>query len=362
MGKRTPLYGIHKQMGADIVDFGGWDMPIQYSGIIDEHINTRERVGLFDVSHMAELEISGNDAATFVQFIITNDVSCLCVGKALYTPLCYENGFIVDDVIVYMTRDDCFLLVVNASNADKDLAWIRKMSIGYDVNILDVSSDTAQLSLQGPEAEAVLASVAGDELRTLEYFNFTYSYLDDVRALISRTGYTGEDGFELYVAPEDVAVLWERLLAAGDGRGIKPVGLGARDTLRLEAGFRLYGNDIDGTTTPLEAGLGWTVRFNKGDFVGRDALSNQRGNIGKRLAAFEMIDKPVARRGYPVIRDDMEIGRVTSGTYSPSLSRPIGMAYVDAGFSGVGEIVDVLVRERRCRARIVALPFAGTKG
>ncbi|MGR3177325.1 MAG: glycine cleavage system aminomethyltransferase GcvT [Candidatus Anammoxibacter sp.] len=357
MAKRTPLFDTHKKMGANIVDFGGWDMPVQFTSLIEEHLNTRKNAGLFDISHMGEIEISGKDSFKFVQWLITNDISGLDIGSALYTPICNEKGSFVDDIIVYMIKPTHFLLVVNASNADKDLKWINKMSKGFNVEINDVSSDTAELALQGPEAENILKEITNTDIGKIKYFGFTYGNLNGTNALISRTGYTGEDGFELYF-PSKVAVeIWDLLLKVGKNFGIMPVGLGARDTLRLEACLRLYGNDIDDTTNPFEAGLKWTVNLNKGDFVGKTALVNHSGNIKRKLMAFEMLEKPIARHNYPVFKNEHKIGSVTSGTFSPSLKKPIGMAYVNIEYANIGEIIEVLIRNTRYKAQIVSMPF-----
>lgn len=357
MTKRTPLFEIHRQMGARIVDFGGWDMPVQYTNIIDEHVNTRTNAGLFDVSHMGELEISGSDSFNFIQWLVTNDISLLEPGMSLYTPMCFENGTFVDDLIIYKIKKDHFLFVVNASNSEKDLDWIKKNKNGFSVNIKDSSIVAAELALQGPKAERILQMITETDLSKIEYFRFAPALLDNIRSLVSRTGYTGEDGFELFVESKDVVSLWNSLLEIGKMEGLKPAGLGARDTLRLEACLRLYGNDIDDTTTPLEAGLRWTVKFDKTDFIGKKALLNQSSNLEKRLVAFEMRDKPIARHGYTIFKEDNNIGYVTSGTFSPSLKKPLGMAYVNAKFANVGEKIEILIRNNRFKAEIMVMPF-----
>ena len=357
MAKRTPLFDTHKQMGARIVDFGGWDMPVQYTNLIEEHLNTRENVGLFDISHMSEIEISGKDSFSFIQWLITNDISDLDIGNALYTPICNEKGGFVDDIIVYKIKPTHFLLVVNASNADKDLKWINKMSEGFNVEIVDVSSDTAELALQGPEAENILKEITKTDISKIKYFEFAYGDLNGVKTLISRTGYTGEDGFELYFPSRDAVEIWNHLLKVGSDCGIKPVGLGARDTLRLEACLRLYGNDIDEAANPFEAGLEWAVKLNKEDFVGKRALVNHSGNIKRKLVAFEMLEKPIARHNYDVFKSENKIGNVTSGTFSPSLKKPIGLAYVNMAHANIGDIIEVLIRDKRYKARIVSMPF-----
>lgn len=352
--KKTPLYEEHIKLGAKVVGFGGYLMPVQYTNIIEEHVNTRTNAGLFDISHMGEFEISGKDSFRFIQWLVTNDISKLEVGKGLYTPMCYENGTIVDDLFVYMLAPEKFLLVVNAANSDKDFSWVRKVSEGFEVEFKDVSNDTAELALQGPKAEKILQKVTDVDLANLNYFRFVYSNLNGTRALISRTGYTGEDGFELYIDPDEVVHVWNKLLEVGEEDGLKPVGLGARNTLRLEACLRLYGNDIDDTTTPLEAGMGWTVKFDKGDFIGKGELLKQKGNLKRRIVAFEMVDKAIARHSYPISKENADIGHVTSGTFSPILKKPIGMAYVNVEHVREGEEIEILIRNKHYKAQIVS--------
>lgn len=357
MGKKTALYEVHKKSGANIVDFGGWDMPVQYTSIIEEHLNTRKSAGLFDISHMGMFEISGEDALAFVQDIITNDVGSVQAGTAIYSPLCYENGTFVDDIIVYFENTTSLRLVVNASNVDKDFAWITKLSEGRNVEVENVSEDTGILAIQGPESAKILQELTVVDLASLEKFRFLSGFIGNIAVMISRTGYTGEDGFELYFEPEHAEHLWNRLFECGGKYGMLPVGLGARDTLRLEAGMRLYGNDIDDTTTPIEAGLGWSVAFEKLSFAGKDSLSGQIGNINRKLVGFEMLDKPIARHGYEVYKDGCKIGNVTSGTYSPSLNKPIGMAYVGLEHVKFGSEFEVLIRNKPFKARVVKMPF-----
>ncbi len=355
--KRTPLYDIHIKLGARIVEFGGCLVPLQYTNIIDEHINTRKNAGLFDISHMGEFEISGKDSFKFIQYLITNDISKLEVGKGLYTPMCYENGTIVDDLFVYMIKPEHFLLVVNASNSDKDFVWIKKVNEGFDIELKDVSDDTAELAIQGPKSEKILQKLTDIDLSKLRFFRFVYGNIDNTKALISRTGYTGEDGFELYIKPEEAMHIWTKLLEVGGEEGLKPVGLGARGTLRLEACLRLYGKDIDNTTTPLEAGMGWAVKFDKADFIGKDVLLKQVGNIKRKLVAFEMVDRAIARHNYPISKEHRDIGHVTSGTFSPTLKKSIGMAYVNAEYAKEGEEIEILIRNKHFKAKIVPKSF-----
>ncbi len=357
MSNQTPVFEVHKQMGATMVNFGGWEMPIRYTSIIDEHNATRNNAGLFDISHMGEIAVAGAGSEKFIQYLVTNDISALKAGQAIYSPICYENGTIVDDVIIYKFDAECFLLVVNASNAEKDLNWINKTAADFDVEIRDVGPETAEFSIQGPKAELVLQKLTETDLSKIGYFGFAEGDLKGRRALISRTGYTGEDGFELFFHPDGAVELWNAILDAGKDEGVKPVGLGARDTLRLEACLRLYGNEISDAITPLEAGLGWTVKFDKGDFAGKAALQEKSSNIESRLVGFEMAGRAIARHSYEVYRDGAKAGYVTSGTFSPTLQKPVGMAYLDKKYAFAGEEFVVLIRDKRFAARVVSMPL-----
>lgn len=360
MGNQTALFEIHKALGAKIVDFGGWDMPVQYTNIIDEHINTRNNASLFDISHMGVFDITGEDALEFVQYIITNDVSSLMENSAIYTPLCYENGTFVDDIIIYKQSITRFRLVVNASNIDKDFFWIENFSKNYNINIKNLSDKVAILALQGPKAINILQSIVETNLSKINKFSFFSGSIDNVEVMIARTGYTGEDGFELYFDMGKSEQIWNILFEKGKSEGLKPVGLGARDTLRLEAGMRLYGNDIDESSTPMEANLKWTVKFNKSDFVGKKALQEQINGVKKTLVGFEMIDKPIARHGYTIHKDGNNIGYVTSGTFSPSLKKPIGMAYISTDYYELGNEIEISIRNKQYRARVINMPFVKT--
>ena len=341
-----------------MVDFGGWDMPVEYSGISDEHLAVRTRAGLFDVSHMGEIEVAGRDALAGIQRITSNDASRLKVGQAHYSGLTTDQGTFVDDLLVYRLADSHFLLVVNASNIDKDFAWITSHTSGIgDVVAVNTSARYALIAIQGPAAREVLQPLTGVDLAAMKYYWFANGEVASVRATISRTGYTGEDGFEIFVAPAYAARVWDALLDAGKAADIRPCGLGARDTLRLEAAMRLYGNDIDDTTTVLEADLEWIVSWTKGDFIGRSALESQRqAGVERRIVGFEMADRAIARHGYPVIVDGHPAGVVTSGTQTPFLKKAIGMAYVPSTF-GDGDTIEIDIRNRRAAARIVPLPF-----
>ena len=342
-----------------MVPFGGWDMPVEYSGITAEHMAVRTKAGLFDVSHMGQIEIAGPNGLQAVQYLTTNDASKLKVGQAQYSALTTPAGTFVDDVLVYRMATSHFMLVVNASNIAKDYDWIatRVASVGGAAAV-DASSRYALLALQGPVAREVLQRVCTTPLGDLQYYWFTHGEVAGARALISRTGYTGEDGFEVFVPPATADRVWQSLLDAGYANGVVPCGLGARDTLRLEAAMRLYGNDMDDTTTVLEAGLGWIVAWDKPDFVGREALVAQRAaGVTRKLVGFEMVEAGIARHGYPVIEDGNQVGHVTSGTQTPFLKKAIGMAYVPAGRAAIGTEISIQIRGRSCRARVVPMPF-----
>lgn len=357
--KRTPLYERHVALGARMTTFAGWQLPLHYSGIIDEHLAVRTRAGLFDVSHMGEIEVAGGDVVAALQYLTCTDVARLQVGQAQYSALTTPEGTIVDDLIVYRLADRHFLLVVNAANTDKDVTWIASRVRAFgDVVAVDVSARYALLALQGPAAPQVLRRLTDIDLANLRWFRFAPGEVAGVRALVARTGYTGEDGFELFLPPAAAGRVWDAIVEEGRSVDLRPAGLGARDTLRLEAGLRLYGQDIDETTTILEAGLDQLIAWQKGDFLGRSALEAQRERgLRRRLVGFEMIDKVIARRGYPVYVQADCVGAVTSGGYAPFLEKAIGLAYLPLEHAAVGTEFDVEVRGRRCRARVVALPF-----
>ena len=357
--KHTPLAERHRAMGARMVEFGGWEMPVEYSGISAEHVAVRQQAGLFDVSHMGEIEIAGADALAAVQRMTCNDAAALEVGQAQYSVLTTDEGTCVDDLLVYRLSGEHYLLVVNAANIDKDYAWMRQHAEQCgDAVAVNASSRYALVALQGPRAAEILQPLTGVELSALGYYWFATGEVAAVRATISRTGYTGEDGFELFVAPQVVERVWNAVLEAGEPAGLVPAGLGARDTLRLEAGMRLYGNDMDESTTVLEAGLGWTVAWEKGPFAGREALSRQKADgLSRKLVGFEVLDRGIARHGHDVYVDDAKVGVVTSGTQTPFLKKAIGMAYVPAEASRPDSELTIDVRGRNLRARVVRLPF-----
>jgi aminomethyltransferase len=352
--KKTPLNALEKELGGRMVDFGGWELPVQFSGILEEHEAVRTGAGIFDVSHMGELTVRGPEALALLQRATCNDVSKLEDGRAQYNGLLYENAGFVDDILIYQMAPNDYFVVVNASNSDKDYDWLRDLAKGADAEVKNVSADYAQLALQGPRAEALLQPLTDIALAPIKYYRFATGKVDGVEAIVSRTGYTGEDGFEVYVAPEHGPRIMKKLIDAG----AKPCGLGARDTLRLEAKMALYGNDIDNTTTPLEADLGWIVKLEKGDFMGRDVLQREKSEgPPRKLVGFEMVDRGIARHGYPVVDGKEEIGVVTSGTHSPTLKKAIGLAYLPSSKTTPGTEFTVLIRGKEARARVVPTPF-----
>ncbi len=355
--KRTPLNQVHRDLGAKVIDFGGWEMPVQYNGIISEHNAVRNDCGLFDVSHMGEIYFKGADALKNLQKLLTNDVSRLEDGQILYTPMCYPDGGIVDDLLVYRLEEDEYLLVVNASNTDKDFKWIKENSSG-DVRIENQSPEYGQLALQGPNSKELLQQFTDINLDDLEYYWFERGKINGAEVILSRTGYTGELGYEIYLKPDQTVSLWESLMEKGKDYNLVPVGLGARDTLRLEKKFCLYGNDIDKNTHPLEAGLGWTVDFDKGDFIARDVLvKHKEEGYNRKLVGFKLIDRGIARHGYTIQADGKEIGVVTSGSFSPSLKENIGLGYIEKDKAGMGEKIDIIIRKKPVKAEIVKTPF-----
>jgi aminomethyltransferase len=344
-------------MGARMVDFGGWDMPVQYAGILEEHHAVRRRVGLFDVSHMGEIEIRGPAAGVLVNHVATNDVSRLKVGQAHYSALLYEHGGFVDDILVHKVADDHYFLCVNASNQDKDYEHIRTQN-RFDAAVENAGPRYAQLAIQGPLAWQTLQKLTSTDLAAIRYYHFADGEVSGVPARIARTGYTGEDGFEIYIAPEDAPRIWEEILAAGAEFGIKPCGLGARNTLRLEAKMALYGNEIDATTTPWEAGLGWIVKLDKGRFTGWDALLKQQpSGVSRKLIGFEMRGRAIGRDGYEVYMDGAPAGWVTSGGPSPSLNKNIGLCYLPSAQAQPGRTIGILVRGQPVEAVTVSTPF-----
>ena len=345
-----------------MVDFGGWDMPVQYpAGTIEEHLRTRKHAGLFDVSHMGEIDVRGADAIALVSYLTSNDPAKLIDGQAQYSALTTPAGAVVDDLLVYRFAGDRLLLVVNAGTTEKDWDWITSHRRNEGAELKNVSSDYCQLALQGPDALGILARLTDLPLSEIKYYNFTEGLVDGVPALVSRTGYTGEDGFEVYAAADNAARLWKKMLDAGNfgsDTGVLPCGLAARNTLRLEAGMALYGHEIDQTTTLLEANLGWICKLNKGDFIGRDELAKQKeAGVRKRLVGFEVTERGIARDGQDVVIDSECVGKVTSGSPAPYLKKNIGMAYVPTEFASEGQQIQIDVRGKLVGARIVKTPF-----
>jgi aminomethyltransferase len=360
--QRTPLYDEHVRLNAKIVPFAGYEMPVQYpGGITAEHNAVRGAAGLFDVSHMGEFMVRGPEALPFVQHITTNDASKLEVGQAQYSTMVNHQGMLIDDLLVYRFADH-YMLVVNGANRAKDWAWASQHAAEFTgVQLTDESDDIALLALQGPRAPSILAKLTDTELDAIRYYHFTEGAVDGVPAVISRTGYTGEDGFELYVAAEHAAALWRRLLEAGAADGLIACGLGSRDSLRLEMGMALYGNDLDEGHTPLEAGLAWVTKLDKGGFVGRDALKAQKeAGVTRRLVGFRLKERGFPRPHYPVSVNGEVVGEVTSGTLSPTLGEGIGMAYVPTEASKAGTEIGIVIRDRAIPAEVVKPPFHTT--
>jgi aminomethyltransferase len=354
--KHTALYDMHVKHNAKMVEFAGYEMPIQYRSIRDEHRKVRESVGVFDVSHMGEIEIRGTKAMEMVQKITINDVSALSVEQAQYNAMCYEDGGIVDDLLVYRFKD-YYLLVVNAANKDKDLKWILENKID-NCEVIDISDEISQIAVQGKNAESTLQKLTKIDLSKIEFYWFVEGELAGVPMIISRTGYTGEPGFELYFKNQYAEDIWKKVMDAGAEFGIEPIGLGARDSLRLEKKMCLYGNDIDATTNPLEAGLGWITKLDKGDFIGRDVLLHvKEQGVNRRLVAFVLNESGFPRKGYEIYKDGENLGQITSGTVSPMLEKGIGLGYVKTGFTKPGTQIEIKIRDKFLSAEIIKPPF-----
>ncbi len=358
--KKTPLYDKHVSLGAKIVPFAGFEMPVQYSGVTEEHFAVREKAGLFDVSHMGQFIIEGPGSVDLLQYVTTNDITTLENGKAQYTCLPNGNGGIVDDLIVYKMDDEKYFVVVNASNIDKDWAHISKYNEKFGAKMSNISDEMSLLAIQGPEATAILQKLTDVNLAEIPYYHFTVGSVDGVEdVIISNTGYTGSGGFEIYFKNEAANQLWDALSEAGKEAGMIPCGLASRDTLRLEKGFCLYGNDIDDTTSPLEGGLGWITKLDKGDFVDRDFLAKQKEEgVSRKLVGFELVDKGVPRHDYPVVdAQGNVIGKVSSGTQSPMKKSGIGLAYIDKPHNKIGSEIFIQVRNKNLAAKVVKTPF-----
>ncbi|HXH70493.1 MAG TPA: glycine cleavage system aminomethyltransferase GcvT [Pyrinomonadaceae bacterium] len=359
--KKTPLNDEHRKLGGKMVDFGGWDMPVQYSGVIAEHLRTREHSGLFDVSHMGEFWVEGEDAIEFVNRFTTNDVTKLVDGQAHYSALTREDGTVVDDLLVYRFDEGKLLLVVNAGTTEKDWDWITSHTKDENITLTNVSADYCQIAIQGKDAIGILQKLTDENLEEIKYYHFTVGKVDGVDAIISRTGYTGEDGFEVYANEKYAEQLWNKFLEIGNfgsETGILPCGLAARNTLRLESAMSLYGHEISDEITPLEANLGWICKLNKGEFLGRNALAKQKeSGLTRKLVGFEMTDKGIARDGFDVYINDKKVGFVTSGSPAPFLKKNIGLAFVPSKFANVGQEIKIDVRGKHLTAKIVKTPF-----
>ena len=360
--KRTPLNAAHRRLGGRMVEFGGWDMPVQYSaGTVSEHLRTRTHAGLFDVSHMGEIDVRGPDAIAFINRLVSNDAAKLGDGQAQYSALTTPEGTVIDDLLVYRFAEDHLLLVVNAGTTDKDWSWINSHRREENVQLQNRSADYCQLALQGPDAISILQKLTNLPLSEIKYYHFRKGEVDGVAAIVSRTGYTGEDGLEVYAAAGQAEQLWNKILDAGNfgsDEGVLPCGLAARNTLRLEAGMCLYGHEIDETTTLLEANLGWITKLNKGGFIGRERLQKQKEEgIKRKLVGFEVTERGIARDGQDVLIGGDRLGRVTSGSPAPFLKKNIGMAYVPVEFAKEGQPIEVDVRGKLVGAQIVPLPF-----
>jgi aminomethyltransferase len=355
--KQTPLLEEHKKLNAKIIDFGGWLMPVQYTNVIDEHTTTRTKAGLFDICHMGEFQIKGPDAKKFINKIITNNIENLVPNKAFYTCMCYENGTIIDDLFVYCFNDNNYIFVVNAGNINKDLEWIKQHKGEFNVEIKDISDETAKLDIQGQESEKILQKLTKTNLQDLKRFHFTEDNIEDIKTIISRTGYTAEEGFELYFDSKEAPLIWNKLLEVGKEFGLKPIGLGARDTLRIEAGYSLYGHELNNKITPLEADIGFTVKLDKEEFISKQSLTEQKQNLKRKIMAFEMIDKAIPRENYKILKDDSEIGFVTSGTFSPKKKKGLGMGMINIEHAKEDNEIYILVREKKYKAKIVHKPI-----
>jgi aminomethyltransferase len=361
--KRTPLAGRHEQLGARMVEFAGWYMPVQYQGIIEEHRTVRNAAGLFDLGHMGQVDVRGPDALAFLQYVATNDVSALEPGQAQYSLLLYQSGGVVDDIIIYRRPDASgYFVVVNASNLEKDFNWLlqhRQERGDLDVTLTNISGETGMIAIQGPKAVGFLQQLTDADLASVPGFSAINATVDGVSCMVGRTGYTGEDGFEIYCPIEHTAQIWDRLLEVGGPEGLRPIGLGARDTLRLEAKMALYGNELSPGITPLEAGLGWAVKLDKGPFIGSEALALQKAaKVPRRLVGFKMVERGGSPRShYEVQVDGQPVGFVTSGTASPTLGENIGLALIDRTATGVGKPLDIIIRGKPVRAVQVRTPF-----
>lgn len=357
--KKTSLYNAHEKHGGKIIDFSGWALPVQYEGITAEHEAVRNTAGLFDVSHMGEVEVRGNQATDFVQNLVTNDVSVMNENQIIYGMMCYPSGGIVDDLLIYKHTNDYYLLVINASNVDKDFQWMKDNIGNYDVRLTNISEDVSEVALQGPKAEEILQELTDTNLAEIAFFYFKRDVkISGKNCLISRTGYTGEDGFEIYMNHEDAEYVWDKIFEAGKDKGAKPAGLGSRDTLRFEANLPLYGNELSSEITPLEAGFGMFVKLGKPNFIGKEALEKQKAEgLKRKIVGFEMEAPGIPRHGYEVLFEGKNIGFVTTGYSSPSLKKSIGLAMVNIEYSELGTPIDIQIRKNTVKAKVVSRKF-----
>lgn len=356
---RTPLYPLYQQYeGVRCIDFGGWELPVQFSGIQKEHEAVRERAGLFDVSHMGEFTVHGEQAEAFLQKLTTNDVTTLVPGQAQYTLMCYPDGGVVDDLLVYKLEDQHYMLVVNASNIDKDWVWLQEHMVP-GVSMTNDSGETALLALQGPLAADIIGKVTDTDVSIIEPFRFVQNAeVCGVKLLLSRTGYTGEDGFELYVQADQAAAVWNGLMEAGADQGLVPAGLGARDTLRFEAKLPLYGQELSPTISPLEAGVGMFVKLNAGPFIGHETLLQQKNDgPARKLVGIEVLERGIPRPHYPIYAEGVQIGEVTTGTQSPTLKRNLGLALINSQYAALGTPLEIEIRGKKLKAEVVKTPF-----
>lgn len=362
--RKTPLFREHQELGARMIDFHGWLMPIQYTSILEEARVVRENVGVFDISHMGEAEVKGKHAHELLQFLTCNDISRIEDGQAQYTALINEEGGIIDDLLVYKVTGDRYFLCLNAANTETDVSWLADQALQYpDVEVRNLTSHYGLLSVQGPNSEPLLKQLTRRSLDQVDYYSFVVTSLGEKSVLLSRTGYTGEDGFEIFCDTRDAHYVWKEIMSRGRAYGIKPIGLGARDTLRLEMGYALHGQDIDASTTPYEAGLGWIVKLEKdGGFIGCDVLSKQkRDGVGRKLCAFEMVDRGVPRTGYAIFAGGEKVGEVTSGSMSPTLGKAIGMGYVKPELALPGARLYIEIRGKMIEARVAKRPMAPSR-
>ncbi|SDD60330.1 glycine cleavage system aminomethyltransferase GcvT [Sporomusa acidovorans] len=357
--KQTPLYETHQKYGGKMVEFGGWLLPVQYTGILDEHKTVRAKAGLFDVSHMGEVLVKGPDALAFLQKLVTNDVARIADTQVQYTPMCYPDGGTVDDLLIYRRSQAEYFLVINAANIDKDWQWLQENSAGFQVELTNLSAVTAELALQGPMAETILSKLTDAPLAGLPYYWFIpETIVAGKKVMVSRTGYTGEDGFEIYCHPQEAVDLWEAVMEAGKPYGLMPAGLGCRDTLRFEAALPLYGHELSATITPMEAGLCKFISLDKGEFNGRNVLAQQKqAGLKRKIAGFAVTGRGIPRAEYPVVCEGKTIGSVTTGSYAPTLDKNIGLALMEAGYAKIGQKIAIEIRGKQVPAEVIPKPF-----